>query len=326
MIARLLRAAFGLVFFAALASAFEPPRPPMPQGSSPADRPWNRDVHRWTSTDGTIFRDAGVAIPRAGVPCVIDDWTGRLVAVFQWFPFDDRAAFDRIAFSTSTDGGRTWSPPARIAVDGLPGDLQRPFDPTIVRLRNGRFRLYFTSSPRGAPGRDPRLGPPPMRPAIYSAIGDTPGRFTMETGVRSPDAGAGVVDASVVRFRGRWHLFAHPHGGGARGAGYHAVSEDGLDFRRVEDVVVPGGQWIGNAFAESDELLRYFGAAMGAPGGSGSVWSGRSRDGMEWTREPGPRARGGDASVARLRDGSYLMLVVGDLRSDASDPPFRTGP
>ena len=77
-----------------------PPGPPNEQG------PWNRDLQRYESHDGRKFERVGTFIERAGVPCVIRDAKQRLVAVFQWFPFDREQAFDKVAVVFSEDEGQ----------------------------------------------------------------------------------------------------------------------------------------------------------------------------------------------------------------------------
>lgn len=286
-----------------------------PPVQNPGDGPWNRNVVAYRSMDGLAFGPSTTAFERAGVPCVIRDHSGRLLAVFQWFPFDQRAAFDRVAVAISDDDGQTWTGPVSVSIAGMPVELQRPFDPTVVELPDGRLRLYFTS---GVTGMSGPVGQGNV--AIYSAISNdsiaVPGgiNFRFEPGARFAPVG-GTVDAAVVAFGGAWHLFAHnlrPN----TGEGYYAVSQDGLEFTQQPNVTVgQGRQWIGNAVL-TGELLRYYGS------GVDGVWSATSRDGAHWLVEPGVRAQGGDASVVTLPNGETLMLVVGPLRADAGPSPF----
>ena len=282
-----------------------PVRPSLPP-QSPRDGPWNRDVLSYRSSDGVTFKEPVTVVERAGVPNVIVDHSGRLVAVFQWFPFTQRAAFDRVAVAVSSDGGRSWTAPAPMDIAGIPADLQRPFDPTIVQLPDGRYRLYFTSGVASGTGQG-NVG-------IYSAISVDAIRFQFEPGPRFAPSG-GTVDASVVLFRGAWHLFSHNQRANS-GQGYHATSQDGLAFTQQPDVNVgQGRQWIGNALVDG-ETLRYYGSGMGG------VWSAVSRDGVEWTVDPGVRVDGGDASVVILENGERILLAVGPLRADAGPSPF----
>jgi hypothetical protein len=319
--------AAGMALMAADTFVLAQPSPPMsrpPSGpqsggrrQSPLEGPWNRDLHLCRSGDGRTFSDSRVIVERGGVPCVIRDSAedydteSRLIAVFQWFPLDDRSSFDRVAVIFSRDEGRTWTRPLRIAVDGLPEGAMRPFDPTVVRLSDGRYRLYFTSQ---MPSR--------RKPGIYSAISSDAVSYTFEPGLRS-DTDATVVDAGAIFWRGQWHMFAHysgqagPPSPGRANFGYHAVSRDGLNFTKLADVEGPqGANWIGNPVIVG-ERLRYYAT------GQGGIWSAESLDGATWRADPAVRAQGGDPSVVRLGDGAWMMIAVGERRADAVPNPFQ---
>src|SRR5688572_2267967 len=62
----------------------------------PGSGPWNNDLVIAESTDGRRFGEPRRFVERGGVPSLIRDGKGRLIAAFQWFPFDRREAFDRI--------------------------------------------------------------------------------------------------------------------------------------------------------------------------------------------------------------------------------------
>ena len=283
------------------------PRPPGQQ-PGPTDGPWNRDLLVAYSGDGLSFGEAARFVERAAVPCVIRDSAGRLVAVFQWFPFDAADAFDQVAVVFSEDAGTTWSSPEQMTVTGLPGNLMRPFDPTVVQLDDGRYRLYITSNERTGGGR----------PAIYSAVSNDGVAYTFEPGARFAPA-AGTVDASVVRFGGAWHLYSHTMEANT-GRGFHAVSSDGLAFEELPMVDAGSGrQWIGNAVAQGG-TLRYYGS------GRDGVWSATSADGSAWTLDAGWRLAGGDPSAAILADGEVMLVFVGPVRDDAGPNPFRSPP
>lgn len=265
--------------------------------------PWNRDLVLYRSGDGgKTWSEGGVIVERAGVPNVIRDPGGRMVAVFQWFPFENQAAFDRVAVAFSDNDGQDWSRPAPISVENLPAPLMRPFDPTIVSLPGGGYRLYFTSNERGSQSK----------PAIYSAVSDDAIHFVFE-GVRfAPDAG--TVDATVVSFQGMWHLFSHNMMANT-GTGFHATSPDGLMFTQLPDVDAgPGHQWIGNALVVGG-ILRYFGS------GREGVWIADSTDGSLWTiTGAGPKT--GDPAAIVSSDGELLIIAVGGPREDAGPRPF----
>ena len=280
-----------------------PSAPINPAGQDARNGPWNRDLVLYRSSDGSTFTKAGTFVERAGVPNVIRDGSGGLVAVFQWFPFDNRAAFDRVAVAFSTDNGATWTKPAQMTFSGLPESLMRPFDPTMVQLSDGRYRLYFTSNERGSL----------TRPAIYSAISSDGISYQFEPGARFAPAG-GTVDCSVVFYKGAWQLFSHTQQANS-GSGYHAVSADGLAFTQQPNVTIGAGrQWIGNAVVIGG-TLRYYGS------GREGLWVATSTDGSAWTLEAPPDLNLGDPSVVVLPSGELLLLAVGDLRADAGPAP-----
>jgi hypothetical protein len=308
------------------------PRPESRREGSPRNGPWNNDLLLFTSADGKSFERVKTLVERGGVPCVTSDAKGRLIAVFQWFPFDRQEAFDRVASVVSEDQGVTWSKPAPIVMEGLPEGAQRPFDPTLVLLEDGKLRLYFTCTTRER-----------REPGIYSAISEDGQKFRFEPGMRFGVEGEKVVDPAVTRLGKTWHLFSPMEPRHARDAtlpgdapksegpqpgarppeearGYHAVSDNGVTFRRVDDVAVPvRGSWIGNVLAQDDQL-RFYGS------GAGEGWLAESPDGVTWKLASTPLRVGGDPAVARLSDGKFLLISTSPPRADGQRPPFLPQP
>ncbi|MFN8532726.1 MAG: sialidase family protein [Dehalococcoidia bacterium] len=269
------------------------PLPPNQNG------PWNRDLDVRTG-DGGRFGPSDVFTPYAGVPCLAKDAAGRLVAVFQWFPLDRTAAFDRVAVRFSTDGGLSWSDPTAIVVNGSPPSMQRPFDPTIVLLEDGRLRLYFTSSQGGG------------QTAFFSAVSVDGVSYDFEPGVRFAVNGRMVVDCAVGSAGGRWNLVA-PIGRPEDGA-YHAVSDDGLRFERVADIPSVGGvNWTGNLIRWG-EGLRFYGSSRNG------VWWSFSTDGTTWTDPVLINVAGGDPAVVEVRPERVRLVVVSEPRRNVSPP------
>lgn len=282
----------------------QPPRPPR-------YGPWHRDLYVHESADGLEFGKPSVFVERAGVPAIVRDGRDRLIAVFQWFPFDRREAFDRVAAMISSDDGRTWDKPQPIEVKELPDGYERPYDPTIVQVDENSLRLYFTS-------RAGRQAPQ----AIYSAIGRDGVHFAFEPEMRFgvEDGERRAFDCAVARIGSTWHLYAPVPG--RTGLGYHAVSEDGLKFKRVADVTVPGQRdWLGNVIQHNNGL-RFYGS--GREGG----WVAFSKDGATWELEMRGGQRGADPGVVQTKTGHYLRIYTGEPRADADrvQPRFRPGP
>lgn len=272
----------------------------------PEQGPWNRDLYILESTNGLTFGNVRRFVERAGVPTVVRDEQDRLIAAFQWFPFDDLNCFDQVAVSFSHDNGRAWSRPRKVFVDGLPEGFMRPFDPTLVVLDDDRFRLYFSSH-----DRDNHI------PATYSAISNDGVHYKFEPGIRFAIRGEVVIDCAVGKLGDTWHYFAPVQGD--RGIGYHAISQDGLQYARAQDVEISGaGNWLG-CVLPTNKGIRFYGTGRG-------IWSARSNNGVTWELEHGSRAPGADPAVATTSNGKLIMIVTGPPRPDAGPPPFPRAP
>jgi hypothetical protein len=292
----------GLCGLASLASGQAPSQPGL-RG------PWDHDLYLFTSEDGLEFGDNRLFVNRAGVACLARDAKGRILALFQWFPFDRKDAFDRIAVMISNDDGVTWTKPQPIEVSEFPQSQFRAADPTLVPLEDGSLRLYFTS-----------LTQKETDPATYSAVSFDGIHYVFEPGQRFGVPGKMVLDCAVGQREKTWHYFAPI--AGEQGKAYHAVSEDGLHFKRAMDLSLPGlREWLGCAVPVA-RGIRFYGS------GKEGVWSALSADGSRWELEPGTRAWGHDPAVVQTREGRWLMLVTGPPRPDAGKvkPPFAPPP
>ncbi len=297
-----------------------PSRPDLPRrfgpaaNAQPARGPWDNDLLIARSEDGLVFAKGSVFVERAGVPNVIQDAKGRLVVAFQWFPADAPDAFDHVAICTSDDAGKSWSKPAPIQLKNLPEGYHHPFDPTLVLLDDGRVRLFYTSH---HPGR--------RMPAIYSAISADGLNFEFEAGMRLGVDNQMVIDCAAARNGKTWHLFSpvqptanQPNQ--APGSAYHAISDDGLNFKRIEDISIPGDtdshrNWLGCALPLADGKIRFYGT------GRGGVWSATSPDGIKWTPDPTTRGGGADPGIAATGQGGFILISTGPPRADAGQRP-----
>jgi sucrose-6-phosphate hydrolase SacC (GH32 family) len=292
-----------------------------------------------------VFTKPTVLVERGGVPSIVRDSGGKLIAAFQWFPMDDAniAHFDQVAVVTSSDNGKSWSKPSTVVVDGIGKDYIRPCDPALVVLDDGKVRMYFTSQEQGV-----------KNAATYSAISSDGVHYTFEPGVRFQVDGRQVLDPTIVRLGNTWHYYAPQQRG--PGKGYHATSDDGLTFKAAEDVTIPGEhRWLGGAVADG-ERIRFFGTA------SNGVWTATSTDGVNWTMDPAPakqpkadkkpkepkpdvagadgeakeekkpkdktnaaqiKIKGADPAAIKTADGRWLLIVTGPPREDAGQnaPP-----
>jgi hypothetical protein len=256
--------------------------------------PWRNDLRLAVGPSPNAFGPFATWVRQAGVSSLARLPDGRLVGAFQWFPFDDLAAFDRVAVVFSSDSGRTWTAPRAIVVTGFPDTLQRPFDPTITVTERGQLRVYFTS------GRVVN-GQPSGTLGFYSAISSDGVTYAWEPGVRFMTARS-AVDCAVVRWNGAWHLVA-PLGVPAEGA-YHAVSEDGLTFTRRPDLpgMGPSFTFVGNLAVVGSALRFYAGSMQG-------VWFAELHPDGRWGA-PTVLAgvMGGDPAVVEAAPGRWLLV------------------
>lgn len=289
---------------------YNPRMPVAPRQGPDTSRPgpWDHDLCILKSTDGLHFGRRQQFVAGGGVASVVRDAKGRLIAAFQWFPRQKREDFDRVAVKVSTNEGKTWTDPQTIKLEGMPGDYLRPCDPTLVLLDDGRIRMYFTSDRRG--GRTPRPSA-----GTYSAVSSDGVHYAFEPGVRFAVAGKAVLDCAVARLGKTWHYYAPVPG--YSGGAYHAVSNDGLEFTRKADVVIPGDrQWLG-CVAPTRRGLRFYGS-----GGRGG-WCATSDDGFSWQLARDSLRAAMDPGVVRTKDGQYLMIGTCELRSGpAHGRPF----
>lgn len=187
--------------------------------------------------------------------------------------------------------------------------LEEASVPNIMRLDDGRFRLYYGG-----------------RGGILSAISEDGLTFTKEPGVRISTGSGGsmemiVSDPAPVKLQdGRVRIYYKgANGGGGPGQAVHsifsAISADGLNFEkegiRIDSQKTADGGWasVPEAIILPDGKVRIYYVSNGADVGHGIV-SAISDDGLNFTRE-GPVLPGYvDPAVIRLADGEYLMLVV----------------
>ncbi len=267
------------------------------------------------------------------------------MAAHQHFPVDRDEDFDKVAVRFSGDDGRTWTPAQVIRLTGLPDGMRFPFDPTLLVLPDGRIRMYFTSLKGRRFDEDV--------PAIYSAFSSNGLDFTVEPGLRFGIPGRPVIDCAVTRHGGVFHLFAPDNGAASAagprgepqpvdGIGYHATSQDGLSFTRVDDARVEGRRrWLG-AVQSDGTVMTFFGTGGGGggdrgrgpargaggappvgpprPPAGGGIWMATSRDGVAWTIVPAPAVPGADPGAIPARDGGWLWSVTGPPRGQGTAP------
>jgi hypothetical protein len=260
--------------------------------------PWEASVHMATSSDGLNFGDEKLFIARAGVSNLLLTKEGLLIATFQYFSYTEEEMFDVIAYTSSKDMGKTWTPVNKIHFTGRgfepdkigPG-APNPVDPTLVELEDGSLRLYFTFHPPGS-----------KYPQLFSALSeslDTP--FMVEGPQLESDKM--ILDPAIVHFNGLWHHYTVRHGekDGSKHINVHSTSPSGLDFELQDDISLEF-QLLGQVIEDGGKL-RFYGTGNG-------VKSATSTDGFKWTNDPGNRIEGADPGVVKIPGETYLLIFT----------------
>ena len=268
------------------------------------------------SDKGLNFVDTGhVFLKRAAAPDVVVLANGDLLAVFDYADVGDPDGATFLAVSRSSDGGRTWSPARRIRLMEPKGRATDARHGDLVRMPDGRLRLYFVSSierRRGA--KHSRLRDWVVVRAAERRDGAD---FAVDPRVRVI-VGRRNDAHPVVGFLGRRvHLFAAESGRGTGsdterpGRARHFISRDGRRFVYLTPVRAAGMGAIGSVVSTDRGLRAYVSSGDG-------IRSLVSANGRTWKEENGVRlANGGDPAVVQLKDGSYLMLYCAALDSEA---------
>ena len=257
-----------------------------------ANGPWKSNLQYMSGSARSDLpineRGRTLAIDQAGVPTLIEI-DGVLRAYFQWAPTKDETIqfFDHVGYSELRNG--RWTEPKIIDVD-YDRRIRHsyPFDPTVVALDDGGYRLYFTRNltRKAGPANLMTLG------SAYSDDGIT---FEMEPGDRMKLDGARINDCAVIFFGGQWHLISPNHD--EMGVGYYATSKDGLNFEQQDDLFMNGGAWLGN-MVEYEGAVFFFGTGFTL----------KTNDFKHWRKVQ--RNRLADPGVA-LHKGKVHVLSVG---------------
>lgn len=261
--------------------------------------PWENNLAlAWIDSAGRTDGDYTTVVEAGGVPTVIQDADGRLIAAFQWFPCENEEEFDKVAVSISEDEGETWSDPELIEIEDFPEGYQRPFDPTLALLEDGRIRMYYTSNANG-------MSTFSADTKIYSAISEDGIHYTFEEGSRFALEEYPVYDSAVGYWDGLWHLITPKNNETPHGA-YHATSEDGLTFERQDDIVLSEDvNWTGNFLTKEDGLYFY-----GTPVEQKGNWWTMTDDGETWSDATFLTTHGGDPAVVCVEKDRCLMITV----------------
>ncbi len=260
--------------------------------------PWNGNLYFATSDDGLTFKKQKVFVEHAGVPNLLSTSDGTLIAVYQYFSYENTSMFNIVASSISEDNGETWSEPTKVQFEDLPEPtvpLLTPVDPTLVELADDSLRLYATYH-----AKDDKFAR--LASAHAEHISDP---FVYEDGVRLAVDNQSLLDPAIIFFDGLWHHYAQYMMPSAQGTydNYHSISVDGLMFE-LQDTIELDMMLLGNPLLV-DEGIRFYGT------GKGGVVSAFSSDGYTWEMDVGARLNGGnDPGVVQLEDGTFLMVYT----------------
>ena len=274
------------------------------------------------STDGVTFQPPTTFQDSSGVPHVIR-WKGdTLIATFQWFRVPQPGpTWDRIAIKFSYDAGQTWTQPTPANFLNYPGNFIRPFDPTLLKLHDGSLRMYFSTKPGVMQTLDSLVD-------TYAANSTDGINYTFDTVPVFGHPTKPVIDPSLIQFNGKIH-FAAPAGAPQDGA-YHATSDttDGIFFTSQAGYPSDNNhQWTGNYCYVSPDTLRFYGQTKLVPGNK-KIWFKESSDGNTFGATYTPtNLDGGDNSVLRISNNSYLIVYVGEAYlvglDDNADLPLK---
>lgn len=260
-----------------------PSGPGQGQPGGPAGMgPYSHQVMLATSADGLAWTaQDSVVREHASVPEIVRRDDGALMIYFVNGETDTTDAIRQ-----TPDG--TWEE-LDLTIAGLP--TQKAWDPDVVRLPDGRLRLFFFGPPQNMADQS-------APHSIYSAVSSDGLSFEAEPGTRI--AVANVTDPSVVVLPdGSW-LMALSRGQET----LLASSADGQTFAETGVTVRLGG--VPELFVLKDGSIRLFVTGKG-------IQSLVSTDsGNTWTEEPGTRLMAkdniaADPSVIQLGEGSWLM-------------------
>jgi hypothetical protein len=149
--------------------------------------------------------------------------------------------------------------------------------------------------------------PPPGQDSLintYSAKSGDGIHYTFEPGPRVDHPSRRLIDPSVIWFNSSWH-YESPKGVPQEGA-FHYLSPDGIHFTQVPYIPSdPMHNWTGNYMVNAPGELRFYGT------GVFNIWFKSSPNGGTWSPYVNTNITGGDPTVVRISQDSYLMIYTG---------------
>lgn len=251
------------------------------------------------SRDGLTFVPTGEVISdQANVPDLIFNDRGEIHLYYTGGQVGDR--YNTTGLAISRDQGKTWTF-KHVEVPGF----ERAGDPDIVRLPDGIWRMFLTTRVNNNIG------------IIYADSRD--GIHFEKRGTAFAKSGLDLLDSTTFQIGSTWHTLTLQ---GREVRQRHGTSPDATTFAvgEVMPFVADGEPFVAANGVKVDGGYRLYGFSPFPPGKLG-FRSFFSKDGAQWTAEPGVRlafdkvSSGGgtqikDPSVLKLADGSYLMVYT----------------
>ncbi len=262
--------------------------------------PINHSVHVTFSDNPEDFSIVDEAIfDSASVPDVVklhtDSVAGNKNDLILYFPSftEFRGAGDeRLAFSKSTDNGKTWSEIDYIELEGKT-NVGAPVDPSAVQLDDGRIRIYYFGSEMTKSDPAKQEG----EHKFYSAISDDGKKFVVEEGVRFSQEG--VTDPEVIQTANNWIMYIS---NGQQTL--IAQAEDGLNFELTEYTWDGGG--VPGAYVDANDNVHLYGCNQG-------INTQVSKDGLHFNEDEAYAKAMDDKGESVLCDPSPVLLDDGTV-------------
>ncbi|MBX7219251.1 MAG: hypothetical protein K1Y36_04845 [Blastocatellia bacterium] len=273
------------------------------QGPPPQGGPVTHKVYSATSKDGLNWTaDNVVLLEKASVPCAAVTKDGKIRIYY----VDASTMPEGANVAESTDGGKTFKP---LGLKIINRAEFKAVDPSIVQLKDGRFRLYYYAAKM-------QIGEKDLH-SVHSAISTDGVTFTEEQGnLEYP----GLVDPDVFKARKEWLMFVFSL---TDLKTIVASSRDGLNFKYVGPLSVQGYGTTAPVKLDDGRFRLY---AFNQRGNR-TFHSFVSTDGLNWTEEPGIRlqlegpGQITDPFVVRLSDGTWKMFYKYGPEGGNPPPP-----
>ena len=267
------------------------------------------------SRDGRRFEDSGVVfVQRADAPALLALPNGRLVAMFDYAGNQHGAPETTLSTSVSSDGGRSWSPVKPIRFKGKQSAALHARHGALVLTPQHYLRLFFVgvATARRSSETPHHQG----AGSLYSAVSANGLDFRREASTRIRLTEFDEAYPNPVRLGDRLHLYIsgtriNEAGGAVERMLSHYIETKGRRFAPLKRVAFGKTGIVGSVMKLPKGARAYVSTSRGV---ESYISVGRG----SWKKEPGLcLSDGWDPAVARLRDGSYMMLYCRELLSPA---------